>query len=177
LVTHNVAVAKPIANFVVSMDADGRVHSQGTIAEALAMDKVLAEELSKDQAVLDRKEDEVDALPATADLKEDSKLIVAEEIAEGHVGWPALKLYLKGLGGDHALLFFTFLLLGLALTEISMTLQTWYLGFWARYFFFQICSNVQALRNSTLSIANTIIIMPPKLMFSSELSSLSHESD
>ncbi|KAJ7286214.1 hypothetical protein C8J57DRAFT_1446843 [Mycena rebaudengoi] len=131
LVTHNVAVAKPIANFVVSMDADGRVHSQGTIAEALAMDKVLAEELSKDQAVLDRKEDEVDALPATADLKEDSKLIVAEEIAEGHVGWPALKLYLKGLGGDHALLFFTFLLLGLALTEISMTLQTWYLGFWA----------------------------------------------
>ncbi|KAJ7293178.1 hypothetical protein C8J57DRAFT_1703993 [Mycena rebaudengoi] len=131
LVTHNVAMTRSTADFVVSMGVDGHVHSQGSIADALATDEVLAKELSKDQAVLDRKEDEVDALPAAADLKADGKLIVAEEVEEGHVSWPALKLYLKGLGGDHTLLFFTFLILGLALCEASNALQTFYLGYWA----------------------------------------------
>ncbi|KAJ6575530.1 hypothetical protein B0H10DRAFT_2168545 [Mycena sp. CBHHK59/15] len=130
LVTHNVALAKPIANFVVSMGTDGRIHSQGSIAEALATDEILAEELSKDQAVLDKKEDEIDT-PVAAETKADGKLIVAEEIEEGHVSWNALKLYFKGLGGNHTLLFFTFFLGGLGLTELSNAVQTWYLGYWA----------------------------------------------
>ncbi|KAJ6574743.1 P-loop containing nucleoside triphosphate hydrolase protein [Mycena capillaripes] len=131
LVTHNVAMAKPIANYVISMGVDGNIHSHGSITEALATDEVLAEELSKDQDVLDKKVDEIDAPPAAAEKKADGKLIVAEEVEEGHVSWDALKLYFKGLGGNHTLLFFTFFLAGLGLTEISNSIQTWWLGWWA----------------------------------------------
>ncbi|KAJ6501692.1 hypothetical protein C8R47DRAFT_1193380 [Mycena vitilis] len=131
LVTHNVAMAKPIADYVVSMGSDGQIHSHGSISEALATDEVLAEELNKDQEVLDKKEDEVDAPPPAAEKKADGKLIVAEEVEEGHVSWHALTLYFKGLGGNHALLFFTVFLAGLALTEICQTVQTWFLGYWA----------------------------------------------
>ncbi|KAJ6604251.1 hypothetical protein DFH09DRAFT_1300496 [Mycena vulgaris] len=130
LVTHNVAMAKPIASYVVSMDIDGQVHSHGPISEALATDEVLAEELSKDQEVLDKKVDEVDAVPAT-ESKADGKLIVAEEIEEGHVSWDALKLYFRGMGGNYTLLFFTVFLFGLGLTELCQALQTWFLGYWA----------------------------------------------
>lgn len=134
LVTHNVAMAKPIANYVISMGVDGHIHSHGSISEALATDEVLAEELSKDQEVLEKKEDEIDAPPpAAAEKKADGKLIVAEEVEEGHVSWDALKLYFKGLGGNHELLFFTLFLGGLGLTEICNSIQTWWLGWWARY--------------------------------------------
>ncbi|KAJ6462020.1 hypothetical protein C8R47DRAFT_1225647 [Mycena vitilis] len=131
LVTHNVAMAKPLAKYVISMGIDGRIHSHSSISEALATDEVLAQELSKDQEILEKKVDEVDAPLPPAEKKTDGKLIVAEEIEEGHVSWHALKLYFKALGGNHALLFFGLFLTGLALTEISQTVQTWYLGYWA----------------------------------------------
>ncbi|KAJ7169514.1 hypothetical protein C8R46DRAFT_1217207 [Mycena filopes] len=132
MVTHNVAMAKPVAKHVVSMGVDGHIHSHGSITEALATDEVLAEELSKDQEVLDKKEDEVDAAPAEeTKAAPDGKLIVAEEVEEGHVSWDALKLYFKGMGGNHTVLFFSVFLLGLGLTELCQTIQTWFLGYWA----------------------------------------------
>ncbi|KAF7339970.1 ATP-binding cassette transporter [Mycena venus] len=97
MVTHNVAMAKPVAAYVVSMGIDGHIHSHGSISEALATDEILAEELSKDQKVLDKKTDEIDAPPA-GEKKADGKLIVAEEVEEGHVSWDSLKLYFKGVG-------------------------------------------------------------------------------
>ncbi|KAF7369381.1 ATP-binding cassette transporter [Mycena venus] len=129
MVTHNVAMAKPVANYIVSMGIDGHIHSHGSISEALATDEILAEELSKDQEVLDKKTDEIDA-PLII-VKADGKLIVAEEVKEGHVSWDSLKLYFKGLGGNHTLLFFTVFLAGLGLTELSNAVQTWFLGYWA----------------------------------------------
>ncbi|KAF7367211.1 ATP-binding cassette transporter [Mycena sanguinolenta] len=122
MVTHNVAMAKPVASYVVSMGLDGYIHSHGSISEALATDEILAEELSKDQEVLDKKTDE---------------LIVAEEVEEGHISWDSLKLYFKGLGGNHALLFFTLFLTGLGLTELSNAVQTWFLGYWANQYTLQ----------------------------------------
>ncbi|KAJ7275443.1 hypothetical protein B0H12DRAFT_1199529 [Mycena haematopus] len=130
MVTHNVAMAKPVASYVVSMGLDGHIHSHGSISEALATDEILAEELSKDQEVLDKKTEEVD-VPLVGDKKTDGKLIVAEEVEEGHVSWDSLKLYFKGLGGNHTLLFFTVFLTGLGLTELSNAVQTWFLGYWA----------------------------------------------
>ncbi|KAJ6519437.1 hypothetical protein C8R45DRAFT_1066135 [Mycena sanguinolenta] len=136
MVTHNVAMAKPVASYVVSMGLDGHIHSHGSISEALATDEILAEELSKDQEVLDKKTDEVDA-PPVGDKKADGKLIVAEEVEEGHISWDSLKLYFKGLGGNHALLFFTLFLTGLGLTELSNAVQTWFLGYWANQYTLQ----------------------------------------
>ncbi|KAJ7187879.1 hypothetical protein C8R46DRAFT_1157119 [Mycena filopes] len=132
LVTHNVIMASKIASFVVSLGLDGRVRSQGSIADALAKDEVLAKEVSKDQEILDAAEKEVDSPPAADEpKKKDGKLIVAEEIALGRVSWTALTLYFKGMGGNHTVAFFAVLLLAIAVIQVTEALQTWYLGYWA----------------------------------------------
>ncbi|KAJ7225905.1 P-loop containing nucleoside triphosphate hydrolase protein, partial [Mycena pura] len=157
LVTHNVAMAKPVANYVVSMGVDGHIHSHGPISEALATDDVLAEELSKDQIVLDKKTDEVDVAPP--ETKADGKLIVAEEVEEGHVSWDSLKLYFKGLGGNHTLLFFTVFLAGLVLTELTQAAQTWFLGYWAGQYTDHPASEVNVAHLHVFHISAGILLL------------------
>ncbi|KAF9808291.1 hypothetical protein IEO21_07904 [Rhodonia placenta] len=67
-------------------------------------------------------------------LDDSGKLIVEEEIAEGHVGWPAVKLYLANLGGRHQILFWIGCFGALFVSEIFDNLQVWYLGYWARQY-------------------------------------------
>ncbi len=101
LKTHNVAMASPIAEYVVSLGTDGRIVSQGTLSKVLAKDKKLLEELAEEREELKKASNEVDpvaineeaAPPAT-----DGKLVVAEEIAEGHISWPACKFSLPDYG-------------------------------------------------------------------------------
>ena len=89
--THNVAMVSPIADFVVDVGSDGRILSQGTLENALAHDSKLlkdveheAEELQKaDQEIDGEKAEDVNA-PSSA-----GKLVVAEEMELGHVGWRA----------------------------------------------------------------------------------------
>lgn len=92
--THNVHIARPIADFVVSLGTDGRIASQGSLSTALSVNKKLAhkvkeemEEAGKDEEAIDEPTGEA----AGGANKSDGKLIVAEEISEGHVGWPARK--------------------------------------------------------------------------------------
>ena len=98
LVTHNVALASPVADFVVSLGSDGRILSQGTLSKALAKNKKLANEMKEETDELKKAEGEIDFEEPTTDTeadtkpKSDGKLIVAEEVAEGHVGWPARTL-------------------------------------------------------------------------------------
>jgi hypothetical protein len=80
-------LARPIAHFVVTFGADGRVKSQGSIAELTKSSGALASRIRKDQQALDKVQQEVDT-PAALEKpvpKADGKLIVAEEIQEGHV--------------------------------------------------------------------------------------------
>jgi hypothetical protein len=88
--THNVAMASPLADYVVSLGRDGRIASRGSVADALKKDKTLAKEVAEgaraikdDEKVIDAEELNETAKPA------DGKLILAEEIAEGHVSWDA----------------------------------------------------------------------------------------
>ena len=83
-------MASPLADFVVSLGRDGRVASRGTVSDALKKDKTLAKELAEaaraikdDEKKIDTKEPDDVAKPT------DGKLILAEEIAEGHVSWDA----------------------------------------------------------------------------------------
>lgn len=86
-------MASPIADFVVSIGADGRILSQGTLSKALASNKKLSAELKEESDEIRKADDEVDATePDEPAKKGDGKLVVAEEIAEGHVGWPACEL-------------------------------------------------------------------------------------
>ncbi|OJA20727.1 hypothetical protein AZE42_08494 [Rhizopogon vesiculosus] len=56
---------------------------------------------------------------------------MSEEIAVGHVSWPAFKLYLTGLGGKYPMTFWIIFLVLIGLTDFANTLQTWFLGHWA----------------------------------------------
>jgi hypothetical protein len=96
--THNVALARPIADFVVSFGSDGRIHSQGTISE-ITKRGPLAAQIRKDQQVLDKAEQEVDVEAPEAKPADtaDGKLIVAEEIQLGHVSGSACLSSLLGL--------------------------------------------------------------------------------
>lgn len=60
----------------------------------------------------------------------DGKLVVAEEIAEGHVTWKSVKLYLSGLGGDYLLIFFSIWISASFLTDWMDTFQVWFLEYW-----------------------------------------------
>lgn len=125
-------MASPIAHFVVSLGSDGRVVSQGHISEALARDKNLLKETAENMKGLEKADEEIDATEAK--VKGDGKLMVAEEIQEGHVSWKSLKLFFTGLGGDHPLIFWVVFLVGMFLTDFINTIQTWWLGHWANQY-------------------------------------------
>ncbi|KAJ7916159.1 multidrug resistance-associated ABC transporter [Mycena leptocephala] len=132
LVTHNVVMTSKLADFVVSVDLDGHVHSRGSISEALVKDELLTEEVSKDQAILEIANQEIDSTSSGQEPpKADGKLIVAEEIAIGHVSREALYMFFSAHSAGHVVLFFTGLIVTMLLTSFAVRLETWYLGYWA----------------------------------------------
>ncbi|KAF8963030.1 multidrug resistance-associated ABC transporter [Flammula alnicola] len=110
LVTHNVALVSPVAKFIVSIGQDGAIKTQGMdIETSLASDPTLA---------------------AEKEAPADGKLVLAEEIAKGHVTWKSLKLFLSGLGGDHPLIFLSFWISGYLIANLVRAFQVWFLGYW-----------------------------------------------
>jgi len=95
LQTHNLVLTQPIAGFVVSVK-DGKVVSQGTVSDALVQNRALVAEAHQEEEELQIAEETIDATAPTADApKSDGKLIVAEEVEIGHIGWGASMLYLR----------------------------------------------------------------------------------
>ncbi|KAI5991472.1 hypothetical protein EDD15DRAFT_2275310 [Pisolithus albus] len=141
LVTHNVAVVSPVAQYVVSLSSNGRIASQGTLSEAIATDDKLAAEVAKEQEGLE-KDEEVAGTAEQVPQKKDGKLVLEEEILEGRVSWSALNLYFANLGGGHTRLFWFAFLFLLAVTEIINVVQTWFLGYWASQYEHRLPSEV-----------------------------------
>ncbi|GJE87804.1 multidrug resistance-associated ABC transporter [Phanerochaete sordida] len=134
LVTHNVALAAPIADFVVSMGADGRIKSQGTMRNVLERDSELSAEVTGEKSQGKEADDaEGEAQNESGKQQLSGKLIVAEEVAEGHVAWSSLKLLLANTakGPGLAAFWVTFLVAFLGSRCLSI-LNTWVLGLWAR---------------------------------------------
>jgi len=130
--THNIALASPIANFIVSIGLDGSVRSQGTeIAVALANDPTLAAEVKHDKENLELQKDE-EAVEKSEGVKasSDGKLIMAEEIVIGHVTWKSMNLLLTGLGGTHPILFAILWTCGMGSYAVLSSMQPWFLGVW-----------------------------------------------
>ena len=137
---------------MVSLGTDGRIASQGTLSKVLDKDKHLAVEIAEERQEAEKAEQTIDDAteqdPAAS--KSDGKLIVAEEISEGHVGWPAresfgslrispadfaaVKLYFASLGGDSPIIFWSLFLGGIFIVNLTQTVQAWYLGYWARQY-------------------------------------------
>ncbi|KAH9932906.1 P-loop containing nucleoside triphosphate hydrolase protein [Fomitopsis serialis] len=124
LVTHNVAITRPIADFVVSLGTDGRVHSQGSLSSALqAVDELAAEQA---KAMQGQVEEEVDApTPDNGEKEKKGKLVWRKKFHQAVLG---------ALGGRHPLIFW-FACLGCYVTcEIVSTFQVWFLGMWTRQY-------------------------------------------
>ncbi|KAI6136946.1 hypothetical protein F5141DRAFT_1077700 [Pisolithus sp. B1] len=142
LVTHNVAVVSPVAQYVVSLSSNGRIASQGTLSEAIATNDKLAAEVAKEQEGLEREEEVVDNAEQVPQNKGDGKLVLEEEILEGRVSWSALNLYFANLGGGHTMLFWFAFLFLIAATEVINVVQTWFLGYWASQYEHRLPSEV-----------------------------------
>ncbi|KAI9435350.1 hypothetical protein H4582DRAFT_2112394 [Lactarius indigo] len=135
LVAHNVAMASPLADYVVSLGKDGQIASRGSVSDVLKKDKTLAKELAKGARAIKDNEEKIDSVKPDETVKSaDGKLILTEEIAEGHVSWDAVKLFINGLGGAHSVLFWILFPVGLLLCDALMTVQTWFMGYWAEQY-------------------------------------------
>ena len=93
--THNVAMVSPIAAYVVALGTDGHIASQGTVSEAMLKSGEMQKEEEESEEAIKKADQEADTEgnPEEAKPKSDGKLIVAEEIAEGHVSWYAGEFY------------------------------------------------------------------------------------
>ncbi|KAJ3508927.1 hypothetical protein NLJ89_g5494 [Agrocybe chaxingu] len=133
LVTHNVALAGPVADFVVSIGVDGSVRTQGTeISLALVNDPKLASEVADNEKATDvaaAKENETIDKPKDV-ASADGKLVMAEEVVVGHVSWRTMGLLLDGLSEGHLATFTFIFATTLWTSQIIYTAQTWFLGVW-----------------------------------------------
>jgi hypothetical protein len=88
--THNIALARPIAEYVVSITSDGRVIGQDTVSEALMKDETLAQEIKYHEALISQNElghDEPENDESNIQGKKSGKLVVAEEMSMGRLSW------------------------------------------------------------------------------------------
>ena len=94
------AMASPIAQYVVLMGTDGRIANHGPVSEVIAHDKQLAEKVEHEKAAIetDKAEETVADAPPAPERARGGKLTVAEEIAEGHVSWSACTCSFKLIG-------------------------------------------------------------------------------
>ncbi|KAJ7758122.1 hypothetical protein DFH07DRAFT_818757 [Mycena maculata] len=151
LVTHNVALTRPIAHFVVTFDGSSRVHS-GSISEIVTRGP-LAAQIRKEQQLLDKTDQEVDTTAPAATKPADGKLIVAEEMQVGHVSASAVKMYLLALSGNSPIFFFTFFFGGLLFNQSFVALRTWMLGYWASQYDDRPVEEVNVVLNLSIFVA------------------------
>ncbi|KAI8994066.1 multidrug resistance-associated ABC transporter [Trametes punicea] len=131
LVSHNVALVHPIADYVVVMGTDGQIASQGTLERTLEADQELSAELATEEEQLRKAENELgQSEHNNGDDPKSGKLIVSEEIEEGQVGWNTIRLYVLNTS-RHPKVYWTIFVLMLAVTHSVLNGQTYFLGTWA----------------------------------------------
>ncbi|KAF7973519.1 hypothetical protein HWV62_14938 [Athelia sp. TMB] len=121
LVTHNIPLITPIASFVVTLGVDGSVLNQGSPADVLG---------SLAPNVIERGHEKPIDGGSSGDVNR-GKLVMPEDIQEGHVGWKAFRLFLDSLGGSRPILFWIVFVGGMFSMYFLNTVQTWWLGYWA----------------------------------------------
>ena len=80
--------------------------------------------------ITEEEQRDLDTKPDKVTLEAEGKLVVAEEIVEGHVKWKSIKLMLSALGGEHPATVAFLCISGLVLAELFLTSQPWFLGVW-----------------------------------------------
>ncbi|KAL9711361.1 hypothetical protein Ac2012v2_005906 [Leucoagaricus gongylophorus] len=133
LVTHNIALTSGLADFIVSIGGNGTILSQGTdMSVAISQNSKLISEMKSNEETQDTREAASDheKNPTPMDGVPQGKLIVAEDIQQGHITWKAMKLFFSALGGSYPILFFCVFAFGLLLVDLGTMSQTYLLGYW-----------------------------------------------
>ncbi|TFK76748.1 P-loop containing nucleoside triphosphate hydrolase protein [Pluteus cervinus] len=125
-------MTRKVTGYAVTLDINGRIIDAGSLSSALVRVPLLKTELEEGLKELDNVSAED---PISSTIKEPStaggKLIMAEEVEVGHVGWKTFGLFLRTLGGCFPLLFFVSFIGLDVVSEMALALQTWFLDFWA----------------------------------------------
>ncbi|KZT34875.1 hypothetical protein SISSUDRAFT_228878 [Sistotremastrum suecicum HHB10207 ss-3] len=134
LVTNNILLCEPFAGRVISIGKDGVISSQEeTVQEALKNDRSLretmhsVEEIRKEEALIENSSETVASVDEV-EKQPDGKLIVTEDMADGHLSWSACVLWFKHFGGP---LFFTYIAFNLLLQSLVSLSGNWFLGWWS----------------------------------------------
>ena len=133
------ALATPIADYIVRVGSDGRVTSQSSLAEAITQDSSIIQDLN-----IDEKKEDLLALDEKGARRDGAgKLIVAEEIQTGRVRWPAMKLYFSNFGGAPL---WSLVIFSLMIAACLNILEVWFLGRWARQYALKLPEQVNVSR-------------------------------
>ncbi|PPQ81919.1 hypothetical protein CVT24_010441 [Panaeolus cyanescens] len=136
LVTHNVALAGPIAGFFVTVDSNGAVKEAGTtLSSTLALSPAMEEEFEAEKDAVEEATKEETSAPNGTKLgtvnKATGKLILAEEIQQGSVTWKAITLYLRALGGKRPVFFAAVCVVSMLASPVASSFSVWFLGHWS----------------------------------------------
>ncbi|KAJ7134490.1 P-loop containing nucleoside triphosphate hydrolase protein [Mycena epipterygia] len=129
LVTHNIALTRPVSQWIVSLGLDGSI-LQGSVDAVLKTSDTLAADVAQRQKALEEDIEPEDSVARVSGPT--GKLIMEEKSQEGMVKWPTCKykLYFANLSSRPVL--YLCLILGLFLfNEATTSFQFWFLGFWS----------------------------------------------
>jgi len=137
--THNLALAGPIADYIVSVSPEGIVSGRGNdLQSILARDTALQEDFQKDRVAIEEDAHIIEESKKATEsdkpkdpVTDAGKLIVKEEVAHGNVGWKPIAVLIKAIGGGHVSLFFT-LWIGVSIAEsLVSSVKLWFMGYWS----------------------------------------------
>lgn len=131
LVTHNIALAAPIAKNVLRLGRNGKVLRYGTVADVLQISTKLREEIEKQRKLNDESEETGTKEIGTEDVQDvtpSGKLIIAEEKAVGKLEFAAILMYLRACGNP---VIWTLALSLICLSIILNISQIWFIGIWS----------------------------------------------
>ncbi|KAF6747842.1 multidrug resistance-associated ABC transporter [Ephemerocybe angulata] len=150
LVTHNIALAGPIADFIISVTPDGVVTSrEQDVSAALAAERRMDPENTYGNVDADMPiephQEQLNGAGTDKNKKSNGKLVVAEEIQHGNVSWDALRLLLKSAAGDRTLLFFSIWTIALFFEAFLYSFATWFLWYWSSQYEYAPLGSVHAV--------------------------------
>ncbi|KAF9040099.1 P-loop containing nucleoside triphosphate hydrolase protein [Panaeolus papilionaceus] len=131
LVTHNVALVAPIAQYFISLGQDGVIKYYGTdmtIAIPDFQENTITHLQEEEHPIQVPEESALE--PRNQDSKVDGKLVVEEEVAKGQITRKSFGLFLSALGGKHPVAFFAAWVGGFFLEDWLLLSQRWFLGYW-----------------------------------------------
>ncbi|KIJ23038.1 hypothetical protein M422DRAFT_105687, partial [Sphaerobolus stellatus SS14] len=132
MVTHNVSLIGPHADFVVSLGIDARILAQGSFSEVLSHNDKLRRAVLENLKQVEKVDQEVDNNdPDEVKAVSDGKLVVEEESGIGHLSWASLKMYFAAFEGRWPTLFWSAIWSATFFECIVEVFRPWFLGQWA----------------------------------------------